>query len=662
MADKLSYKSFCWNFGSTSFRTKNFNQSIEKQLALLDAFWSIQENGSDTWAGNESLQTRYYQFLKDKDFVTGDAPNKAKDAREKTSGLCDIGLTDSNRRLTAPGLALLKISLANDFSTDNILQIPKDSFVYLKQLLKASCNLGGKYARPFIILVYLLAKLDKLSLNEFTYLLPLCIDDESTQLVLGLIPKLRNGELSIDDVIVLHLMNQQNYKDGLKLFMENEVDENLVCTIGMNRKSRTYDKPYYNLYCELFKVFVEKDYQSLHKVYTATQSIKIGKLWRNLLFGSASKKAIERTPEECLRETRFSTVSNENEFKQTFFEVLHLLKAKATLSDYMDLNRRYIKTSDVILFDEDTVKVDIVPKQIFKAAADALYKQAFEQSVLLTTDCNLEKISPALALDEHFIVEGINAELGTNVNTMSEACEIVERNRYIRLQHLIDTKFTNDKLLELLDLFKDRRDEEIKDMVTENADIPTIFEYVLGILWYKVSERKGKILDYMKLSLDADLLPKSHAAGGEADIVYEYDATAHFPAHTLLLEATLADGTNQRRMEMEPVSRHLGQHLIHDGTPDSYCLFATSFLHINVIADFRSRKTTPYYDPADYAKFIAGMKIIPVETKELKIIVNKEIKYKELYKVFADAHESDLPPHEWYNTCIQTPLDAISVK
>lgn len=70
-------------------------------------------------------------------------------------------------------------------------------------------------------------------------------------------------------------------------------------------------------------------------------------------------------------------------------------------------------------------------------------------------------------------------------------------------------------------------------MVTENADVPTIFEYVLGILWYKASERHGKILDYMKLSLDADLLPKTHAAGGEADIVYEYPETEYYPAHSL---------------------------------------------------------------------------------------------------------------------------------
>ena len=56
-------------------------------------------------------------------------------------------------------------------------------------------------------------------------------------------------------------------------------------------------------------------------------------------------------------------------------------------------------------------------------------------------------------------------------------------------------------LLSLLDYFEDRNDTEIRNMVTDNADVPTIFEYVLGILWYKASERQGKILDYMKLSL-----------------------------------------------------------------------------------------------------------------------------------------------------------------
>ena len=119
-------------------------------------------------------------------------------------------------------------------------------------------------------------------------------------------------------------------------------------------------------------------------------------------------------------------------------------------------------------------------------------------------------------------------------------------------------------------MFEERRDDEITAYVTDNADIPTIFEYILGIIWYKTSEREGKILDYMKLSLEADLLPKTHAAGGEADIVYEYqEKPGVYPAHTLLLEATLANSTAQRNMEMEPVSRHLGRHLLKTGNPYS---------------------------------------------------------------------------------------------
>lgn len=208
-------------------------------------------------------------------------------------------------------------------------------------------------------------------------------------------------------------------------------------------------------------------------------------------------------------------------------------------------------------------------------------------------------------------------------------------------------------MLHLLDCFEERSDEEIRDMVTDNADVPTIFEYVLGILWYKTSERQGKILDYMKLSLDADLLPKTHAAGGEADIVYEYAQTDSYPEHTLLLEATLADSTNQRRMEMEPVSRHLGQHLIRTGNMNSYCVFATNYLNINVISDFRSRKTTPYYDPNDYERFVDGMKIIPLQISELKTIVSENKTYSELYPIFEEAFLSELRPHKWYDSCVR---------
>lgn len=134
MAINIPYKSFCWGLGTTSFRTKNFSKTIEKQLDLLDQFWNIPENSNKSWRGNNDLQEKYYDFMKDKKFVVGDADNKPKDAREKTSGLVDIGLIDADRKLTEAGQTLLEISKSNDFTSDNMFLLPKDSYIYLKQL------------------------------------------------------------------------------------------------------------------------------------------------------------------------------------------------------------------------------------------------------------------------------------------------------------------------------------------------------------------------------------------------------------------------------------------------------------------------------------------------------------------------------------------------
>lgn len=654
MPIRIPYKSFCWGLGTTSFRTKNFNKTIEKQLTLLHEFWEAEENNSEEWHGNNALQEKYYNFMKDNGFVEGDANNKPKDAREKTSGLVDIGLIDADRKITEAGNALLKISHSNDFATDNLLQIPKDSFIYLKQLLKTSNDVNGNNVRPFVVLIYLLHELEYLTIEEFTYLLPLCTDKENTSYIVEQIKILRDLSVSVDEIIINRLMSMDNYKTALELFLQNKVTEDIICTVGMNRKSRNYDKPYFALYNELYDMFVKHKKSSIIKTFRATKKVNIGKLWRGYLFDTTAERTIERDPEKHLNLTMFSSVKSENEFKETFYKIMHLFKAKATLSDYLDLNRRYIRTTDAILFEDGMVKADIIPKQFFNSVIDELYGYAFISCDKLFEDCELKEIADCLVIDEKEIVDGINKELGTSITNMSEAYTVLEENRYRRLQHLIDSKFTDSKLLTLLDLFEARNDNEINEMVTDNADIPTIFEYVLGILWYKASERKGKILDYMKLSLDADLLPKTHAAGGEADIVYEYEETEHYPKHTLLLEATLADGTNQRRMEMEPVSRHLGQHLIKMGNMNSYCVFATNYLNINVIADFRGRKNMPYYDPNDYEKFVDGMKIIPLQTSEIKSIVSKNIKYKDLYTVFEAAYKSELKPHKWYEECIES--------
>lgn len=656
MDQRIPYKSFCWSLGTTSFRTRNFNKTIEEQLDLLREFREREENRGQSWSGNHLLQSRYYDYMKEKGFVEGDAGNKPKDAREKTSGLVDLGLIDQERTLTPAGRALWDICRAGDFSRNNFFRIPADSYLYLKQLLKTASPVGEEVVRPFVVLLYLLVRLESLSTEEFRYLLPLCTSRENTEQILEGIRESRSGKTTADTIILKRLMGQSNYQQALKLFLENPVNEELLCQVGMNRKSRGYDKAYYPLYSSLRAGFLEGKTTAFAQALQDLEKIKIGRWWKGYLFDTSSPAALKKAPQEHLKQTAFQAAVTEEQFKTAFFQVMHLLKAKATLWDYFDLNRRYIRTADIVLFEDGEVKLDLLPRYFFEPVMEQLYSCAYSETRLLGVDCPMEQIHPALAVDGPAVLKALSRGVGENLTSFAQVEGLLEARRYARLEQLVDKKFSRKQLAQLLDLFQQRKDKEIQEQVTDNADIPTIFEYVLGIIWYRISGRKGKILDYMKLSLDGNLLPKTHAGGGEADIVYEYAATPAYPAHTLLLEATLAEKTNQRRMEMEPVSRHLGRHLLQTGNKDSYCVFATNYLDINVISDFRSRKYTPYYDPQDSSRSVPGMMIIPLETTELKKMVLEERTYEELYSLFHQAYQSQLPPHQWYGSCIQDML------
>ena len=59
MKDMPKFQTYYWSLGTTSFRTKNFNEKIELQLRLLDEFWELPENQNQNWLRNTELQSRY---------------------------------------------------------------------------------------------------------------------------------------------------------------------------------------------------------------------------------------------------------------------------------------------------------------------------------------------------------------------------------------------------------------------------------------------------------------------------------------------------------------------------------------------------------------------------------------------------------------------------
>lgn len=654
MANEIGFKSYCWVIGTTSYRTDNFNMSIEKQLQLLKKFRELKKHEGKVWSSNNAFQAEYYNYLKENAFVKGDAGRPDKDAREKTSGLRDIGLLDDERNLTEAGLELLKITESDDFASDNFLEIPKDSFFYLKQLLKTANIVGEKTIRPFVVFLYVVNEVGYLTNDEFTYLLPLCVDKHTTEKIIGCIKKSRNtGKENYEDIILSVLMDMDNYWKALELLQTEPISEELICNVGINRKSARYDKPYYKLYTTLKNIVFDNENLAL-EFYEATKKLtnsKVGGAWRKYFFKSTARSVISREGLGVLNAVPIISTSSLERFNEEFFKIMHLFKAKATLSDYFDLNRRYFKITDTVLFEDNKVKLDVLPKCYVEIVGDHLLEIAFEQTELLPKNVDLQDIALFFDIDTRFLYQKLGHVLGTKVSNKEMAQKVIKDERYARFNKLIDEKFDKKTLITLFNDFESRNDDEIRSIVTDNADIPTIFEYVLGVAWYIISERKGDVLEYMNLSLEADLLPKTHAGGGEADIVWKYEKTCDYPKHVLLIEATLADGSNQRRMEMEPVSRHLGDYRLTHPNDEAYCVFVTTYLNNNVISDFRARKNMQYYNSTG-TEYISGMKILPIQTSELKTLIKFDVKYPKIYKMLDTAYNKEGAPKEWYETNI----------
>ncbi len=389
---------------------------------------------------------------------------------------------DDERNITAAGEALINISESEDFSSDNLLEIPKDSFLYFKQLLKTSNDVDGNKVRPFVVFLYIVSKVEYLTYDEFTYLLPLCVNKETTDMIIKSIKESRKGKMNYEDIILSVLMKMDNYKTALAMLQEEEISEELICNIGINRKSARYDKPYYDLYRLLNIIVFSKEDVAL-EFYEATKKLtnsKVGGAWRKYFFNSSARSVISRMGLSVLNDVPILKAESTQAFNEEFFKIMHLFKAKATLSDYFDLNRRYFKITDIVLFEDNKVKLDVLPKCYIENISDKLLDIAYKETELISENVNLEDIQPCLKIDAYSVYQTLGKSLGKSITDKESARQVIKDERYARFNKLIDEKFDKDTLITLFTHFENRDDNEIRSLVTDNADIPTIFEYVLG--------------------------------------------------------------------------------------------------------------------------------------------------------------------------------------
>lgn len=654
----MAFKSYCWVIGTTSFRVKQLSYKNELQLQYLSELFL--RNPEKEW---RSLQEKYYDLLVDKGFSKGTANNKAKDARELTSGLADLGLVYRNtRQITTVGDSINQIRRKADFSSDNALEISPDSYVYLRQFLKLQINNKTIKIRPFVSFIYLLAKLGKLSRNEFTYLLPTCL---TTSDVVTLITNLRGGGLkSIDDILKNKILTMDNYKETLNVFLNNEeFDEYSFSKLGMNRKSSNYDKPVFYIYSNLKDIWENRNRLStnqkivlinlLNKSLEKINNNQQGP-WRKL-FNLTKQRKIDDEYLKWFFALPLLQAGNLNDFKKAFFLEWHLMKWKKTLEDYYDLNKRYFLLTDVIEYSREEFKLTETGYLYFKDIIDKIFFSPLlkekEYGEIFTNLVPIESIYPECNKTKDDMAKLISEEVGKTISPKMLSLYLKET-RNQKLLSFIDEKFPKNVLSELLDCFKNRNDEKIFELVTDEATPSTCFEYIIAIIWFEISGRKGFLEDYMNLTLNSNLLPKTHASGGESDIIFNYENNSDYPKHDLLIEVTLNESTGQRESEWEPVTRHLENHIIESNNKKDYVVFIAGNLTTRAISVFRNMKTYDYYSPKGLLAG-TGLKIIPLDCDLMKNILDKSMTYNEIYKIFDDSYHSLLNGIEWYEKTIK---------
>lgn len=662
MLENIKFQSYCWSLGTTSFRVKDLNFKIERQLQILKELWN--ENPEINWNGNDSIQEEYYNKMLQKEFITGEANNKSKDARQKTSGLVQIGVIDDNRHISDIGQKIVDIVEKEDFKGDNIFNINKDSYIYLKQLLKLQVTDNGSNVKPFAVLLYFLAELKYLSKDEFTYILPLATNREYTDLMLENIRMFRDNKKTIEDIIQDKMNNMLNYKSAIQFIKENGINDiEEFSIIDMGRKGTKYVEPMYKFFNDLYEISQrEFDEEALDTIMAfikeqTKRNSKVAKYWKDYL--RYSPRMLTEEYLEEIKEIPLFNFKDKKEYAIEFFKVMHTAKWKATLEDYADLNKRYISLSDIVIFDDDKIELDVFPKYFFlnisKEIVNTPILSKEEYNNFILEDIEFNKIYNCLDINVDDVIIQIQADYPDKVVSKDSIKTFIEDEKLKRFNELIDTKFSENQLIKLFNDIERNDRNAINEYADWNSDIPTIFEYILGITWYRFSNRSGNILEYMKLSLDANLLPKTHAAGGTADIVYEYNRNEEYPEHKVLLEATLTESTSQRKNEMEPVSRHLMREIQENDNDDTYAVFVANILQEEVLSDFRSRKN---YQFRGKNSVKTGLKIISLSIQDIIKLINVKVQYSKLYGIFETAYkDTEINDLEWYEKLIKNKVN-----
>lgn len=569
-------------------------------------------------------------------------------ARHYTSNLVKLGFTDENREISPVGELLLDINKLKKDVLESMLPIDGVNIVYLRQLMKLRLfdKNGEKYYSPFSLAIFVLSKRSRVSENEFL------------ELVQGLNPY---SDFSDIERYV------KNYKEGdivsdisieipTELSQTGRVLEEVFRKYYKNRKSMTGVDIYWKYYNLMFDYYENPSFLTVDNLMSYFEK---NKSILNKAFGCGQNIFSRKTGDRSFVDqfTEQYKKMFEGNLNVYMYKLFSLSKILDQIREYSDTTKRMFKATGIISFDNGFVELayrelcmcifreDIIKNKIFGNIREELHSYydcygEYEEGIE-SFYCDVTSLSQILEYYEEEIkqVKESIRDAFPEIK-LEDIPVIVADKRKKEFSKFIDKHYPLEKVKEILGLFSDRsNDKRIKDAVSPDATVPTIYEYVIGIAWYYFSGKRIDILSSYNLTLSADFEPLVHAGGGKGDIViYEKDKV-------VMLEATLMNASSQKRGEWEPVLRHSINLKVEEENAKTgrevISFFIADSFDYNTINIWKAVAAVPLQSSIDKNKFTDNVVIMPVNSEELSSLMDKSSEYDEIISKVHKLFEVD---------------------
>lgn len=636
-------------FGNTSAKESKLLLNIEAHLILLNELFKTATK-DDVWKSDSALQFRYAKILEESNLLnTREMVLIAKNARTKVSFLKDLGLVDfDNLVITERGKELLDLLNNKKFEEKNeFLQIDLVSLFFLKYFF--SYKKSSDIEDMFLKYLYVFKSLGgKLSSEQF-YLLPLISNYNKIEDFVSII---KNKDINLVETFSTFIQSNIKLQERKKVFLDDWAENSKITNLAPFKTSK--GEGFIQFLPSILQIFIQiknktyrkDDIRNIFKKNIGTEKNYFRSLYLPTMLNDTKLAISSNTFIKLYKKLiKIIRTKTESELLNYFFDLIYTSRYFNNLSDYMAQNKYYLDLTGIFTFENNEVKVSEIFNVILKSSKyETILKQLSEIDIK-TTSLNFLLEEP----DIKDIFKSYGVVSSSDLNNYQ-----YNQNK-AKLENLLNTKFTKENILEIIPHFKTRNDDEIQKEVTVRATVPTIFEYIIAIAWYYIDNKNIDFILKAGLSLDTNMLPKSHAVGGSSDFEIKYDD------HTLMIEVTLTESTNQRRAEMESVSRHLGNILLNlddERKTKSYGIFIAPYLNNNVLNDFRIRKSC-YWE--NDTKHIRGMNILPLDCDDIITIINSDKKYSELREDFSMLLEKENDwGSRWYKNEVKAFIQGLS--